>query len=147
MTLAVKRLKREGSTNIEVYYIDDHFFADDRGYGWALHAIAFSIDATCACNQADSSICCSPGNQRCSLLPGPTPTPPTFIFKAFVRAFSHYDFPPTRIPRFVKVYAHTRYIPFWFPNFVVFRACTCISTYIYVYLMYKWSNYLKSDKG
>lgn len=37
--------------------------------------------ATCACIQLDSSICCSPGNQRCSLLPGPTPTPPTLSSK------------------------------------------------------------------
>lgn len=72
-----------------IYYTDDHFFGDDRGYRWALHAIAFSTDATC--DRADSSICCSPGNQRCSLLPGPTPTPPTFIFKlSFARSFSLY---------------------------------------------------------
>lgn len=44
--------------------------------------------ATCACMQADSSICCSPGSQRCSLLPGPTPTPPTFTFKRFSPTFS-----------------------------------------------------------
>lgn len=31
MELVVKRLEREGSTNIEVYYIDDHFFGDDSG--------------------------------------------------------------------------------------------------------------------
>lgn len=35
-------------------------------------------------SQADSSICCSPGNQRCSLLPGPTPTPPIFAYKGSV---------------------------------------------------------------
>lgn len=123
--------------------MDDHFFGDDRGYRWALHAIAFSIDATCACNQTDSSICCSPGNQRCSLLPGPTPTPPTFIFQAFVRTFllPLPNSPPTRIPRFVKAYAYI----FHFDSLIsfVFRTCTCISAYIHEYVKY---NYLKSSK-
>lgn len=34
--------------------------------------------STCACIRVDSSIACSPGKQRCSILPGSTPTPPTF---------------------------------------------------------------------
>lgn len=106
--------------------MDDHFFGDDRGYRWALHAIAFSIDATCACNQTDSSICCSPGNQRCSLLPGPTPTPPTFIFEAFVRTFL------LPLPEFPSHSNSTlcqsvrAYIPFRFSNFF------CIS-YLHLY--------------
>lgn len=107
-----------------IYYTDDHFFGDDRGYRWALHAIAFSTDATC--DRADSSICCSPGNQRCSLLPGPTPTPPTFIFKlSFARSFSLYDSPPTRIPRRIYTRIYSILLPFSL-YFFVFR----ISIYI-----------------
>lgn len=104
-----------------IYYTDDHFFGDDRGYRWALHAIAFSTDATC--DRADSSICCSPGNQRCSLLPGPTPTPPTFIFKlSFARSFSTIRLPP----EFHEEYAHI----FHFAS--IFLVFFCIS-YIYIY--------------
>lgn len=107
-----------------IYYTDDHFFGDDRGYRWALHAIAFSTDATC--DRADSSICCSPGNQRCSLLPGPTPTPPTFIFKlSFARSFSLYDSPPTRIPRRKRAY-----IPFCFH----FPCIFLYFVYLYIYV-------------
>lgn len=40
--------------------------------------IASARLSTCACLGTDSSIVCLPGTQRCNILLGSTPTPPTF---------------------------------------------------------------------